>query len=136
MNVERLQKLADFLKRPIPGRFNMREWIKEDIDDEGNVCGTAACALGWACTIPEFRAAGLTLSEPAIRTGFRRYSPRCEGERSYTAGAKFFGLGLEQAMYLFDFDRYPDPHHITRCEVVERIEEMIADERAKTAEAR
>ena len=53
----------------------------------------------------------------------------------YAAGASFFDLSERQSKYLFDYDAYPNPNSTTRCEVVARIEEMIANERAKTTEA-
>jgi hypothetical protein len=59
IHAKRLLKLADFL-RTVPQReFNMCEWYSRV--KEGEVCKTAACAAGWACSIPSFRRAGLRL---------------------------------------------------------------------------
>lgn len=63
MNKERLLLLADFLEKLPEERFDYVSWVghnwrgKQDLS-----CQTTACALGWAATIPEFRAAGLGLS--------------------------------------------------------------------------
>lgn len=57
----RLLRLAKFLRRLAPRRFNFAQWIdrnswkgKADLS-----CGTSACAVGWATTIPQFRRLGL-----------------------------------------------------------------------------
>lgn len=59
----RLLKLADFLERLPPERFNYDRWV--DIDTWKGApdlsCGTTACAFGWATTMPAFRRLGLRL---------------------------------------------------------------------------
>lgn len=75
--VRRLTKLADYmdgLPRSANKHFNMRAWfIHEGLDDHGllptqsitkrelNLCGTTACALGWAAMCPTFKRLGLGL---------------------------------------------------------------------------
>jgi hypothetical protein len=59
LHAKRLLRLADFL-RTVPARqFNMSYWF--DQKKGSDVCKTAACACGWACSIPSFRKAGLRL---------------------------------------------------------------------------
>lgn len=75
--VRRLTKLADYMER-LPksaGRhFNMGSWFAhEGLHDHGlspkqtitkrelSLCGTTACALGWAATCPAFQRLGLGL---------------------------------------------------------------------------
>lgn len=48
----RLLVLAEFLETKVPASaFDLSDWN----------CGTSACAVGWATTIPEFRLLGLRL---------------------------------------------------------------------------
>lgn len=55
----RLLKLAQFLETAeLPGKFVMRTWAHE-IENGRPACGTAACAAGWATSIPSFWRAGL-----------------------------------------------------------------------------
>jgi hypothetical protein len=57
-----LLTLADFLAELPPERFNYESWVGEDWDGKPDLsCGTTACALGWACTMPAFRRLGATL---------------------------------------------------------------------------
>lgn len=63
---ERLAILRDFLrnlKLAPDQKFNMGTWGRHSIDELPTelMCGTTACAAGWATTIPEFKAAGLKL---------------------------------------------------------------------------
>ncbi len=62
MNKRRLLKLAEFLETAeLPGKFRMGLWGEEVKGDGRPACGSAACAAGWATTIPSFRRAGLRL---------------------------------------------------------------------------
>jgi hypothetical protein len=57
VNKERLLRLADLLDTIQPGRFDFGVWVSGPHDGDCydlNHCGTVACALGWATTIPEF----------------------------------------------------------------------------------
>ncbi|MGH7749129.1 MAG: hypothetical protein ACREQ5_30855, partial [Candidatus Dormibacteria bacterium] len=62
----RLLRLADFLENDVPAdRFDFAHWVGKDWAGAPDLsCGTSACALGWATTIPEFQALGLKLSGP------------------------------------------------------------------------
>ncbi len=60
--VKRLTKLADFMDALPPfkrKRFDMAYYCQE----KPGVCGTVMCAAGWATTIPEFRRAGLRMTD-------------------------------------------------------------------------
>ncbi len=58
----RLLVLADFLETLPPERFDYGRWAGESWKGKPDLsCGTTACALGWATTIPEFRKLGLRL---------------------------------------------------------------------------
>ena len=71
--VRRLTKLADYMDSLPPEarkHFHMSDWFKHDglhplrgkilTRRHMNDCGTTACALGWAATMPAFQKLGLT----------------------------------------------------------------------------
>ena len=99
----RLLKLADFLDRLPPKRFNYATWVGGDWDGRQDLsCGTTACALGWACTIPAFRRLGLRLSSYGVPILLRGGTITHE-----TAAAAFiFKIDQTHASYLF----CPDYH--------------------------
>lgn len=117
MNKKRLLKLAEFLENEVPRkRFDMGQWGGHSGFHE-NKCGSAACALGWATTIPAFRRAGLIFSERGI--------PTFEGEWGEDAGARFFNLPRGQATTLFMPGSYPN-HRATPKQVAKRIRKLVA----------
>src|SRR5688572_29906761 len=73
--VRRLTKLADYMEKlpkSAAKHFDMGAWFSHRGDhdhaigrwverDTLNYCGTTACALGWAATVPAFRRAGLVV---------------------------------------------------------------------------
>ena len=93
--VNRLNKWADFLEQPafseVCGKFNMGTW-GNDFDNGKPVCGTAACAGGWATAIPSFRKAGFRMNQ----NGNVMYN----GEIHSKAIALFFGLNDYDAVDL------------------------------------
>lgn len=59
---QRLIKLAVFLEKLPPKRFDYGVWAGNNWKGKPDLsCGTTACALGWATTIPEFKKLGLRL---------------------------------------------------------------------------
>jgi hypothetical protein len=122
MKSERLLKLANFLENDVPPpRFKMDEW-SDTRDFAPEVCGTAACAIGWATTIPAFRIEGFTgkQSDQAniVYPSYRSYE-------SWEAVEKFFGLGKRKAEYLFDDENYPGAP--TPKQVAKRIRKFVKD---------
>ena len=130
----RLLKLASFLDALPPEKFNYRRWTynpktREGISlDDLNVCGTTACALGWATSIKEFKDLGLSLDttwyHPCLISG---------GDK-YAAGNKIFGLDTYEFEYLFypcnpslDHGNLPDAPlgNATAKEVAEHIRNFI-----------
>jgi hypothetical protein len=114
----RLLVLADFLEQLPPDRFNLAVWVSsiwQGREDLG--CGAKACAMGWAATIPEFRALGLRLVRPVSPSTGKPLAaiPELaidEGAdplRGFEAAAALFGLSRTAADYLFDPDAYRDP---------------------------
>lgn len=107
----RLLKLADFLDALPRKRFNYEVWVGQDWQGAPDLsCGTTACALGWAATMPEFRRLGLKLdrSDRDPASGF--IAPWMSGgtvklptgEVGEEAAAEVFGLTFDEACYLFD----------------------------------
>jgi hypothetical protein len=108
----RLTKLALFLLAlPDPKAFNYGTWFEGTSDElkgakcgDPNICGTTACALGWAPSIPSIRKAGLVLEIMSTDLGkvgdvvFKRNGKRYYGT---AAGEQAFGLNPEEASFLF-----------------------------------
>jgi hypothetical protein len=56
----RLLRLAAFLDKLPAKRFDYNHWVGLDWEGKPDLsCGTTACALGWATTMPFFRKLGL-----------------------------------------------------------------------------
>jgi hypothetical protein len=98
---KRLMKLADFLDTVPPKHFDMEDYTRGLWTDDGEFsakrltnheCGTSACALGWAATIPEFKKAGLTLAWGI---------PECRGAPLSPTAKRFFGITEREADTLF-----------------------------------
>jgi len=168
MHAKRLAHLAIFLATVKPKKFDLSAWAEHDgVIDEGDkkvlgidqalrhktdckitptadqlahTCGTTACALGWAGSLPEFQKEGLQLVIPVRKICapdnthteilWAHVKYKSAGKRpmkDFKAGEAFFGLTSEQSLYLFDpiyYDRrYPLP-----VDVTDRIEEMLRDE--------
>lgn len=87
----RLLVLAEFLETVPDEKLSLSSW------SEGDNCGTTGCALGWACMIPEFRAAGLGFN----KSGVPSYGGR-EGHMVATlSAAEFFDIPREVARSFF-----------------------------------
>ncbi len=101
MHKKRLLKLAELLQTVPKAKFNLNDWRRNpDRTKNGDIhdCGTVACAIGWACAIPEFIKDGLR---------FEQNSPTYKGEYSWTAVEKFFGISEKMAELLFSSFEYP-----------------------------
>jgi hypothetical protein len=138
MKTERLLKLADFLDTVPNSRFNIWSWTSH-ASGEGDTstavkalgvarhhCGTTACAVGWACTIPEFKAAGLGFSAekwgdiPVYHDPDGIAAPKFY----WTAVTEFFGLDAGTATSLFTDEGYSvdDP---TPADVAAKIHRVV-----------
>lgn len=114
MNKDRLLTLARYLPTVKVETFKLSDWQ----------CGVAACAVGHACSIPEFQAEGLTLC--AVTPGSTPRStlavaavPSYRNERGWDAVKEFFDLSYDDAEYLFSRFRYPG--NVTPTDVADRI---------------
>ncbi len=104
MKAELLLKLADLLDSLPPERFDYCMWAGSDwAPGTGLSCGTTACALGWATTIPEL---GLELRRGEVlncyvsRVGQVAH-PAIEGPHSLECAAEAFDVSPEEAAFLF-----------------------------------
>lgn len=167
MNKERLFRLADYMEAVKPEKINMNQWLttadyegaqktlqkgisfsREDgslkyfeVLPEG-YCGTAACVLGHATFIPEFREAGLknrimVAGDGNVECVQRGYIPDRSapdfvvsvtfgGAENILAASKFFEIPYEDACVLFgsaldstdayghDCEEQPSPGQIAR----------------------
>lgn len=94
----RLLALAAFLESLPPERFDYGTWA--DDRKKGSLCGTTACALGWACSMPAFRRQGLRLVWYGV-FGDAYPSDTVTGESGTGAACRVFGLSDAEAAYLF-----------------------------------
>lgn len=106
----RLQLLIRKLEKLQPRRFNYAHWVdrftwqrKPDLS-----CGTTACAMGWATTIPSLRKLGLRLNDAGnVVLAYRNSAavPSCDTRaRAYGgqfAAAKIFTIDESIASLLF-----------------------------------
>lgn len=126
MRKDRLRVLAKYLKTVPEKHFDIDIIAEEDggkiingaIREVG--CGTAACAMGWIPSIPEFRKLGARLIFQPYGTCFR-YRDR---DGDYSSAAALFRISHDQSHHLFNPDSYDKSP--TPMDVVKRIEEMIA----------
>jgi hypothetical protein len=125
---KRLLKLAAFLRTLPRKRFNYKHWVGNDWKGEPDLmsCGTAACALGWATTIPLFRKEGLRLRAYSNGGGAPMLLDK-EGEETshYDAGARVFGITNEESHYLFS-DNSGIGWDATPKQVAKKIENFVA----------
>ena len=131
----RLLKLAAFLDNVPPERFDLSFWYGRFLDGGSHVndyeyfknnCGTAACAIGWACTIPSFRKAGLRIN-PNSDYGENYYTPVYKSYREFTAVNEFFGLEIQDSQHLFFDSSYPERFRTSPKTVADRIREFVSN---------
>ncbi len=148
--VSRLNVLAEFLMNEVkPSKFNMNNWaelpdgslteksshkdVVKIMEETSNLCGTAACALGWAGTIPAFNRAGLKMvpikSNCGSDSAYVTYSSASGNIQGFQAAEQFFKLTEEEAESIFDPSSYDDNswtyNKITRSKVVRHIKKII-----------
>lgn len=117
--------------------FHMGEWFRHTGDcDHGfksgavlkrahlSKCGTVACALGWAATVPQLQRVGLTFKLSESGLGDIRFKGKQEDV--YVAAAKTFAISSEQAIDLFSGVRH--------CANAETTQEWAAKARECIAE--
>lgn len=141
MNKERLLLLADFLEKMPEERFDYVSWVGYGWQGKPDLsCGTTACALGWATTIPELRDAGLRLVKVYSRyDGSRSHTfvtsveypetyDAIDGNRySIMAAKEVFGINSLEANSLFVPDTFMHEES-TAKDIAELIRYFVANE--------
>ena len=133
MNTKRLtilrDALIDFAGNPENLKFDIAEWFRcpqEKVDPTKavrgamrgeNYCGTAACALGIAATIPAFRAAGLRF-DPCGYPAFR-------GELTFEAAASFFKIDIDDSYEIFGGTHYDTGEWNNPLAVADKITALL-----------
>lgn len=134
----RLLKLADFLEKLPRKRFDYGRWVGVDWDGKPDLsCGTTACALGWATTIPSFRRLGLRLRKLGGTVSVVELENDDGQETHWSAAAmNVFGLDANEAFYLFlpGFGlagmKYHSPRHdATAKQVAKHIRRFVKERR-------
>lgn len=128
-----LLRLADFLDTLPSKRFDFNTWVGDDWKGKPDLsCGTTACALGWAATIPAFRKRGLRLT---MRGGYadvlyENYT------WSLNSGAAFFNLSLKEARHLFTNDGMYNGLNLdpSAKQVAHHIRKFVAKRKEETNE--
>lgn len=140
MRTDLLLTLAKFLRNLPPSRFDIQRWrcrgagenskFVEDADLETD-CGTRACAIGWACTIPEFKELGLDFKPwtDGLDDGESAMfgEPHFNHSFGFEASALFFGISFGDAIELFSDESYPSGVDATPSEVADKIEIFVGD---------
>jgi len=92
----RLLGLVALLRKLPPEKFNYNTWVGVDWKGKQDLsCGTTACALGWATTMPQLRRLGLRLSKDfSVMLLNKTYDP-------IDAACEVFGLTYSEAEFLF-----------------------------------
>jgi hypothetical protein len=125
---ERLRELYAMLAGVPDERFHLHSWREGGLSNEvllSEGCGTAACAVGWACAYPPFKAQGLS---------FDRAWPTFEHRAGWDAVMAFFELRVHQAERLFMWRNYGFTEANTNARVRRRILEVLNEEGAMTKE--
>lgn len=121
----RLLKLASFLRELPRNRFNYSRWVDANWQGKADLsCGTSACALGWATTMPTFRRLGLRLKQ--YSGGGYVLMKKGDGETigSIPAASEVFGITWDQATHLFI--PAEGEERATPKQVAKKIERFVA----------
>lgn len=145
--LRRLGLVADLLESLPYDRFDYTRWVGESWKGARDLsCGTTACALGWATTIPELSALGLYLVSEEDNPMYSGWATeigtvRIRGQEnnmrdSIDAAMRIFQLDEDEAAWLFTpgevIDSYrglessPGPN-ATAAEVAAHIRRFIKE---------
>ena len=122
----RLIFLANFLDTVPKSRFDLDSWrsTTNEISDRqflSKNCGTTACAVGWACTLPQFQALGLKFRQYPVLS--RKGKPDKGG---WDAVEEFFDIKQTESAYLFLASRYEESES-GPSDVAARISKFVLD---------
>ncbi len=123
----RLLVLAEFLETKVPrDKFNLGDWATSL---DSNECGTAACAVGWATTIPAFADAGLRLCAHLRDSAGLAFGDHM----GWHAVVAFFEVDRSRAMNLFRDVNYTTSDRQNPLYVAARIRAFVAEQAKVTA---
>jgi hypothetical protein len=142
MNTERLELVCKKLEEVTEEQFNYAVWVGHDWKGKEDLsCGTTACALGWAATVPELREAGLCLRRDDYGYGYvdlvsRDTKAALGWRRSLNAAMRVFDLTESEADYLFvpsdnydanysDYDKQGPTSDASAKEVAQHIKDFV-----------
>lgn len=122
----RLLKVTKKLDTLPPERYYHGSWVGNDWGGRSDLsCGTTACAMGWATTIPSFRRLGLRLTPGhGIVINGAAKSDRVHG--GLCAAAKLFYIDLDDAERLFGFVGWGSAQPTAR-QVAAKIRQFVKD---------
>lgn len=149
MNIERLQKMVEMLRRidedrTLASMFDLGSWLETDsfsaelfitnaIPEQkmkffreeytGADCGTTACAMGFACLDPWFIKEGL-MYLPYSGVVYTHNGKTYDG---FEAAAMFFDIDESEAYYFFSKTRYGTYDKTAAWQVADRIEKFIEE---------
>jgi len=119
----RLLKLADFLQNEVKSeKFDLATFATLEADTLKHGCGTTACAVGWACSIPSFKKAGLKLFNFTSTRDARNHVQmgiQFKDKNRWRAVTLFFGIEENEAYHLFD-----PAHYGELVEYTNRLKDM------------
>lgn len=138
-----LLALADYLAN-VDNQFDLGAWVGK-LDGDGDLssnvdptdvkrlkgnpkwkdlktCGTTACAMGHAPSVPLLAKAGLTLK------AYGQYLiPAYKGNEGFKAAQSLFGISNDVANHFFDGGAYDDEELKEPKAVAKRLYEFVAD---------
>jgi hypothetical protein len=121
-----LEDLRKFFASAPEEKINMGEWSEgrnRDGKNEEYSCLTAGCLAGWAAVYKPFNALGFKLDWTGVPVYHDIYEACYE---AYEAFASFFKLDIGTTLWLTSPNAYPHPDRITKAQVLERLDYVIA----------
>lgn len=115
MNSQRLLKLAHFLYNLDESKFNLEQIVSKNngktngakiVDLQNQSCGTTACAVGWCPRVFPDNARWVDAVCGPNEVGIVMFNGD-EGTEWLLSAARFFGISVEEAEYLFMPQQYP-----------------------------
>lgn len=132
-------------------KFDLSHWCEHLDDDDGNHCGTSACAIGWAMQHPEFNRKGFGMNHMQVPQVYRGPAPTFGNHTTYMQQMEivekcrdpnvrygwnsvmwFFGLSRSEAFWLFIPEHYNGATIGTEgaANVAKRIRSFLKGEQA------
>jgi hypothetical protein len=146
MNVKRLTILRNALIKHAKDqgnlKFDLNDWvgIPERYQKRGieavrgalagrNFCGTTACAMGLAASLPEFNREGLKLRtvkyDATLAYTFIADDHAPDGGDEFSMAERFFGLDRSDACELFSPTCYDEEEHQNPIAVADKITALL-----------